>query len=161
RLPENFNLYLAYTLLDAKFTAPFQSCRLPTAAANICNAGDMQTIQSGSIIPGTYRYNLYGELAWKYAPIGFTTALEVRKNSKTYVNYDSRNGFAEGYTVWSWRGGFKQKVADWNFSEFVRVENLFNQRYVGSVRVADINQQFYEPAPTRNWLLGLNASYKF
>ncbi|MDR2876157.1 MAG: TonB-dependent receptor, partial [Methylobacillus sp.] len=39
RLPENFNLYLAYTLLDAKFTAPFQSCRLPTAAANICNAG--------------------------------------------------------------------------------------------------------------------------
>ena len=50
---------------------------------------------------------------------------------------------------------------NWSFSEFVRVENIFNKEYVGSVRVADSQQKFYEAAPTRNWLFGLNAAYKF
>lgn len=161
KLPNNFNLYFAYTLLDAEFSAPFQACNLPTSAPNVCNAGDLETIASGSEIPGTYRYNLFGELSWKHSSTGFTTALEVRKNSKTYVNYDLSDGAADGYTVWSWRGGFNQKVSNWKFSEFIRVENLFDQRYVGAVRVADINQRFYEPAPTQNWLFGLNASYQF
>ncbi len=161
RLGYGLNLYLAYTLLDAKFSAPFQACNLPTVTPNVCNAGDLETIASGSEIPGTYRYNLFGELSWKHAPTGFSTALEVRKNSKTYINYDLKDGSAEGYTVWSLRGGFNQTVSNWKFSEFVRVENLFDQEYAGAVRVADINQRFYESAPTRNWLLGLNASYQF
>lgn len=160
-LPYNFNLYFAYTLLDAKFSAPFQACNLPTTTPNVCSAGDLETIASGSEIPGTYRHTFFGELSWKDKPSGFSTALEVRRNSKTYVNFDLNNGAAESYTVWNWRGGFAQEVSGWKFSEFVRVENLFDQEYVGSVRVADINQNFYEAAPTRNWLLGLNASYKF
>lgn len=161
RLGHGLNLYLAYTLLDAKFDAPFQACNLPTATPNVCGAGDLETIASGSEIPGTYRYNLFGELSWKHIPTGFSSAVEVRKNSKTYVNYDLSDGAAEGYTVWSWRGGFNQKVSNWKLSEFVRVENLFDQEYAGAVRVADINQRFYESAPTRNWLLGVNASYQF
>jgi len=161
RFDNGLNLYLAYTLLDAEFSKDFQACNLPTAAPNVCNAGDLETISSGSDIPGTYSYNLFGELAWKHAPTGFSTAVEVRKNSKTYVNYDLDDGSADGYTVWSWRGGFSQKVSKWNFNEFVRVENLTDREYVGAVRVADINQRFYETAPTRNWLLGINASYQF
>ncbi len=161
RPTDSLRLYMAYTLLDAEFSAPFQACNLPTATVNICNAGDMETIQAGGEIPGTYRYTLYGEAAWKHQPSGFSTALEMRKNSKTYVNYDLRDGAAEGYTVFNWRGGFHQQTAGWKFSEFVRVENLFDQKYVGSVRVADINQRFYESAPGRTWLLGLNATHEF
>lgn len=163
-LTNNIRFYLAYTILNAEFTDPFSACKNPFPNGTSCRFGvasDFETIASGSKIPGTYRYNLYGEVSWKHQPTGFSTALEMRKNSDTYASFNSEDGKAEGYTVFNWRGGFKQSIGNWNFTEFVRVENIFDQKYVGSVRVADGNQRFYEPAPTRNWLLGLGAAYKF
>jgi iron complex outermembrane receptor protein len=68
---------------------------------------------------------------------------------------------ASGYTVASWRGGFTQKIDHWRVTEFVRIDNLFDKDYIGSVRVADLNSAYYEVAPTRNWLLGVNANYTF
>ncbi len=163
-LPHDFRLSFAYTLLDAKFTDSFSACKVPFPNGSSCRfgtSGDFETIASGSKIPGTYRYNLYGEVSWKYQPIGFTTGLEMRKNSDTNVSFNAANGKVDGYTVFNWHGGFSQAVNNWRFSEFVRVENITDRQYVGSVRVADGNARFYEPAPMRNWLLGLNASYKF
>ena len=37
---------------------------------------------------------------------------------------------------------------------FVRVDNLFDQRYSGSVIVNEGNGRYFEPAPGRTWLLG-------
>lgn len=164
QLPHDVRLYLAYTLLDAKFTDSFSACQTPFPNGTSCRfgtPGDFETIASGSKIPGTYRYNLYGEVSWKHQPTGFSTALEMRKSSDTNVSFNSADGKADGYTVFNWRGGLSQTVNNWKFAEFVRIENIFDQEYVGSVRVADGNQRFYEPAPTRNWLLGLSAAYKF
>lgn len=163
-LPNDFRLFLAYTLLDAKFTDSFSACKVPFPNGASCRfgtPGDFETIASGSKIPGTYRYNLYGEVSWKYQPVGFSTALEMRKNSDTNVSFNAADGKADGYTVFNWRGGFGQEVNNWKFAEFVRIENITDRKYVGSVRVADGNERFYEAAPGRNWLLGLNASYKF
>jgi iron complex outermembrane receptor protein len=164
QLPHDVRLYLAYTLLDAKFTDSFSACQTPFPNGTSCRfgvAGDFETIASGSKIPGTYRYNLYGEVSWKHQPTGFSTALEMRKSSDTNVSFNSADGKADSYTVFNWRGGLSQTVNNWKFAEFVRIENIFDQEYVGSVRVADGNQRFYEAAPTRNWLLGLSAAYKF
>lgn len=163
-LPHDLRLYLAYTLLDAKFTDSFSACKVPFPNGSSCRfgtAGDFETIASGSKIPGTYRYNLYGEVSWKYQPLGFNTALEMRKSSDTNVSLNPADGSADGYTVFNWRGGFTQKLSNWKLSEFVRVDNITDREYVGSVRVADGNERFYEPALGRTWLLGLNASYQF
>lgn len=166
--------YLAYTYLDAEFSSDFRACRPFSGGQTICNinlpavpggppAGNSggELIKSGSDIPGTYKQSVYGEVSWKYEPIGFSTALEARANSKTYVAFKSAYGKADGYTVAAWRGGFTQVLNNWKFNEFVRIENLFDKDYVGSVRVADLNGRYYEPAPGRTWLLGLNAAYKF
>lgn len=165
KLSDNLGAYLAYTLLDAEFDKSFSACKVPLAGpGSTCrfnNAADFEQISSGSKIPGTYRYSLYGEISWKYQPIGFTTAIEMRKNSDTNVSFNSADGKADGYTVFNWRGGFKQQLSNWNFTEFVRIENITDKMYIGSVRVADGNGRFYEAAPGRNWLLGLNASYRF
>lgn len=165
RLPHNLQVYLAYTLLDAEFNSAFDSCKIPYAGpGGICRAtvlSDYETIASGSKIPGTYRYTLFGEVSWKHTASGFSTALEMRKFSDTNVSFNADDGSADGYTVFSWRGGFSQKTGNWRFGEYLRVENLFDQEYVGSVRVADGNERYYEPAPTRNWLFGVNASYQF
>ncbi len=165
KFSNNVGVYFAYSLLDAEFDKSFNACKNPLAGpGSTCrfgNAADFETIASGSKVPGTYRYNLFGEVSWKYQPLGFNTALEMRKSSSTNVSFNSEDGKADGYTIFSWRGGFSQQFSNWRFSEFVRVENLTDKKYVGAVRVADGNQRFYEAAPERNWLLGLSAAYKF
>ncbi len=142
----NISTYFSYALLNAKFDSDF--------------AGASGLVASGNKIPGTYRSQIYGEVAWKYEPLGFSTALEGRHNSKSYVN-DTNTDTAPSYTIFNLRAGFEQNLANWRFSEYLRVENMFDKEYIGSVRVNDANLRFYEPAADRNYLLGLSASYKF
>jgi len=147
----NFNYglstFFSYSLLNAKFDSNFT----PTGGT---------LIQSGNRIPGTYRSQIYGELAWKYEPLGFMTAFEGRHNSKVYVN-DRNTDTAPSYTIFNLRAGFEQNFANWNFREYLRVENMFDKEYIGSVRVNDGNALFFEPGADRNYLLGLSANYRF
>ena len=43
----------------------------------------------------------------------------------------------------------------------VRLENVFDKKYIGSVIVGDGNDRYYEPAPGRAWYAGVNAQYTF
>jgi len=147
----NISTYFSYSLLDAKFDADFTST---------LSNGSQSIIQSGNKIPGTYRSQIYGEVAWKYSPLGFKTAFEGRHNSKVYVN-DINSDSASSYTIFNLRAGFEQNLAHWRLSEYVRVENMFDKEYIGSVRINDSNNRFFEPAAGRNYLLGLGAQYKF
>ncbi len=45
----------------------------------------------------------------------------------------------------------KLRARDWNV--FVRINNLFDRRYVGSVIVDDSNGRYFEPAPGFNVLV--------
>jgi iron complex outermembrane receptor protein len=139
--------FFSYSLLNAKFDSDFT----PTGGT---------VIQSGNRIPGTYRSQIYGEIAWQYEPVGFMMALEGRHNSKVYVN-DRNTDTAPSYTIFNLRAGFEQNLAHWQFKEYIRVENMFDKEYIGSVRVNDGNALFFEPGADRNYLLGLSAAYKF
>ncbi|MDP2152869.1 MAG: TonB-dependent receptor [Methylotenera sp.] len=150
----NISTYLAYTFLDAEFKDPFTSRSIASGVTTT------RTVSAGNKIPGTYRSQIYGEVAWRYQPLGFNMALEGRHNSKAYVD-DMNSEAAHSYTVFNLRAGFEQKVANWHFKEYLRVENMFDKDYVGSVRINDSNRLFYETSPDRNYLLGLSASYKF
>ena len=152
-----FTTYASYSYIDAKYTDSFKSCG---TSAPPCTAASQVTIAADNKIPGVYRETAYAEVAWKYAPVGFSTALETRANSKAYVD-DTNKNYAPGYAIVNWRGGFTQNINHWKLSEFLRVENILDQRYVGSVKINDANKQFYESGAERNWLLGLNASYQF
>ncbi|HEY3300826.1 MAG TPA: TonB-dependent receptor [Methylophilaceae bacterium] len=146
QLQNNLSLYGAYTYLDAKFDSAFTSAN--------------GLIKSGNVISGTYRDQLYGELAWKAPSVGFSTAFEARYNSKVYVN-DTNTDAAPSYAIYNIRAGFSQDINHWSFSEYVRVENIFDRDYIGSVRVNDSNARYFEPAAGRNYLVGLNAAYRF
>jgi iron complex outermembrane receptor protein len=83
-----------------------------------------------------------------------------RHNSKVYVD-DRNTDTASSYTIFNLRAGFEQELANWRFKEYIRVENMFDKEYVGSVRINDGNRLFFETGADRNYLLGLSAEYKF
>jgi iron complex outermembrane receptor protein len=138
----HISLYGAYTLLNAKFDSPFNA------------------ISTGNRIPGTYHNQFYAEATWKHEASGFSTALEGLHNSQVFVN-DINTDKAPAYTILNLRAGFEQKLARWNFSEYVRVENITDKDYISSVRINDTTARFFEPGAGRTYLLGLNANYKF
>jgi iron complex outermembrane receptor protein len=143
---------LAYTWLDARFTQPFGTViGTPSVAV---------TVNEGSRLPGVPLRNLFGELIWRHAPAGFHVGIEARHSGKIHVN-DPNTEAAGAYTVWNLRAGFEQRGRDWRLAQFVRVNNVADRKYVGSVIVAETNNRFYEPAPERTWLLGVNASLAF
>ena len=45
--------------------------------------------------------------------------------------------------------------------EYVRVDNVTDRRYAGSVIVAEARARYFEPAPGRNYIGGIEASYSF
>jgi len=153
RLDHNIGLYGSFTYIDAKFESSF------TSGVGVSN-GFGGTVNNGNTIPGTYKEQLYGKISWKYPELNFKTAIEGRANSKVYID-DINSASAPGYAIANVRAGFEQPVSNWKFSEFLRVENIFDKSYIGAVRVNDSNNRNYEPAAGRNYLLGINASYQF
>ncbi len=159
-LGNGLNAYAAYTYIDATYSDAFKSCGTQPAGCKVAGLILPVTINSSNKIPGVYRETAYAEISWKHANSGLSTAFELRANSKVYVD-DTNQNSAPGYAILNWRGGFAQNLQNWKFSEFVRIENLANQNYVGSVKVNDANNQYFESGANRNWLLGVNASYHF
>ena len=142
-LAGSFEARAAYTWLDAVFEEDFG-----TAAA-------------GNRLPGVPKEQLYAEGAWRYAPWGLRVALELLHRSRVPVN-DQNDEFAASFSVVNAVIGFEQRGAGWRLSEFLRVDNVGDKSYIGSVIVNDnINRRFYEPAPRRNLLLGVQASLQF
>jgi iron complex outermembrane receptor protein len=116
---------------------------------------------AGSRLPGVPPQQAYGVLEWTPGGFyGFSAAGEVQYVGRIYVN-DVNNAFAPAYTIGNVRVGFAQDVERFKFSEYVRVNNIANVNYVGSVIVGDTNGRYYEPAPGRNWYAGVSISASF
>ncbi|MFC5458227.1 TonB-dependent receptor family protein [Massilia niabensis] len=143
QLGAGFSTRVALTLLRATYETPFGS------------------VAAGSRLPGVPRANLFGELAWKDAGGRFGAALETIASSKVYAEDTNREQAAPGYAVVNARVQARQSVDRWRFRQFVRLNNVFDRSYVGSVIVGDANRRYYEAAPGRQWMIGISAQYTF
>jgi iron complex outermembrane receptor protein len=141
---------LAYTWLDATYRDAFCSPS-PCAAAN--------TVAAGNRIPGIARQSLFASLGW-VPPEGWRAGVEMRALGRIQAN-DVNNASAPGYAVAALYAGYLKKWERWEFNAFARVDNLFDRRYVGSVIVNEGNARYYEPAPGRNWTVGMSGAYRF
>jgi iron complex outermembrane receptor protein len=145
---------LSYTYIDASFDNSFGTC------TSFCVTTPDATVPAGNKIPGIPSNMVYGELGWRYAPFGLSTALEARWVDEVFTN-DLNDESADAYAVVNWRLGFEQKIGGLRLSEFARVDNIFDEEYVGSVIVNEASRRYYEPAPGTNFTLGLAANYRF
>jgi iron complex outermembrane recepter protein len=141
-LPANLHAHVALTWLRAEFADPFTTGTPP------------QPVPSGAKLPGVPPQQAYGELTWTPVGLGgFNAGVELQYVGKLYVN-DRNTDAAPAYTVTNVRVGLAQRAGRATFTEFVRVNNVFDRRYAGSVIVGDTNGRFFEPAPGRNWFIG-------
>jgi iron complex outermembrane receptor protein len=145
----------AYTYINATYSDAFSTC-----ATTTCTNAISVPVAAGNLLPGIPKQNLFADLAWSSADGGIQAGVEWRATSKVAVN-DTNSEFAAGYGTLAARVSFTQKVGNWTWREFVRVDNLTSKSYAGSVIVNQAAGQYYEPSPTRNWLLGVVGSYKF
>lgn len=115
---------------------------------------------AGNKLPGVPRGALYAERRWQHFASGFSAALEARGNSKVYVD-DQNSDAAAAYTLANLRLAFEQKARGWRIVETLRIDNLTDRAYIGSVIVADGNGRFFEPAPRRSLSLIVSARLSF
>jgi iron complex outermembrane recepter protein len=150
RLTDSLTAYASLTALDARFLDSFVS--------------NGTTIAAGKKLPGTPPTAAYAELAWRPKLTGFwnglSTAVEMVHRGKLYVN-DSNTDSADGATTFNLRAGLQQKVGQWSFRQLLRVDNVANKSYAGSVIVNEGNARFFETAPGRTWMLSATARYDF
>ncbi len=133
-------------------------------AANVLRAvyeDGFGSIPAGNRLPGVPRASLYGELGWTATDGKLGGALEAIATSKVHPDDANIATPAPGYGIVNLRLQARQEAGQWRFKEFARLNNLFDRDYVGSVIVGDSNRRYYEPAPGRNWVLGVSAQYQF
>src|SRR5574343_14191 len=147
RWGERLSSRLAYTWLDATYAEAF------TTSSGTVNAGNR--------LPGVAAHNLFGEIAWRHQPSGFHAAVEGIVRDKVHVEDTNQNQAAPGYAIANLRIGVDRKYGQFSLRSFIRLDNIFDRQYAGSVIVGDSNGRFYESAPGRNWLAGVSAKYVF
>jgi iron complex outermembrane receptor protein len=129
-----------------------------TYASSLTTGTPPVSVSAGNQLPGVPRSSAYAELSWsRPAWLGFNAALELAAASKVYVN-DANSDAAPGYVIGNLRAGFAQQTGRWLFREFVRLNNVGNVSYVGSVIVGDTNGRYFEPAASRNFIVGISVN---
>jgi len=145
-LSDTLRANLAYTQIDAVYSKAFTS--------------NNRLIESGNKLPGIPARTLYGELAWQ--PLGwFSTTVEGMYRSQLYVEDSNNAKTAPSYALFNWQARFEQKVGAMTFSQVLRIDNLLDREYIGSVIVGDGNGRYYEPGPERAWYVGAGVQYQF
>ncbi len=118
------------------------------------------TVADGNRMPGIPRTTAYAELAWQFMQ-GITAAAEGIYRSKVYVEDTNTARAAPSYAIMNLRLTAEQQRGNWHLEQMLRVDNLFDRQYVGSVIVGDRNGRFYEPGTSIGWFAGIGARHSF
>ena len=137
---------LAATALDARYQSDFLVCAtIPCAAPNAL-------VKAGNHIAGTQRGTAFGEVAWRSPGFGeFGTEL---RHARALMANDLNTEAAAPYTVLGLRWSHRVSAAallggGWHAEWLLRVDNVQDKRYAGSVIVNEANQRFYETGAPR------------
>ncbi len=151
----NWRGTLSASQIDASFSQTFTTVSGAPPAAT--------TVLAGNKIPGIPQSSLFAELLWSSqtpgprasaVQLGTQAGVEFLQSGRLFAN-DTNTVAVDGYGTWALKASHGFAVGKGSLTAYARVDNLSDERYVGSVIVNQANQQFFEPAPGRNWTLGV------
>jgi iron complex outermembrane recepter protein len=151
RFAGSWRAQLAYTYVDAIYIDAYLTCTgTPCGTPN-------QLIASGNRLPGVPHNDGYAGLEWG-RPLGWQASLTGQYVSAIAVN-DANTEFAAAYPVFDASGGYAAEVGSASLGVFLRLNNVLNRRYAGSIIVDDGNGRYFEPAPGFNVFAGFTAAF--
>lgn len=113
----------------------------------------------GNRMPGIARNMGFASLGF-IPDEGWYAGTDVRYMGDIMAN-DENTAKAPSYTVVGLNTGYKFNYSQLTVDIFGRVDNLFDKEYIGSVIVNESNGRYYEPAPGRNYGVGINLAWQF
>ncbi|MCC5878390.1 MAG: TonB-dependent receptor [Idiomarina sp.] len=137
----NLNMRSALTLMNARY-----------------RRGDAL---DGRRIPGIAHSNAFVQL--NYLPFQdsrLRASVTGQYRSRVAAN-DSNEVFAPSYVLWAAGLDARQDHGNWRFSQWLRVDNLLDKKYVGSVVVNQGSGRAFEPAPGRQLSAGVQLNRRF
>ena len=150
RPSNHWTLAASASLINARFESSFLTCTAaPCVTPNLL-------VASGNKLPSVPARTLWAQV--KYRGGWASASVEGHVQSRLFVN-DLNSDDAGGAGVLD---AVIEHTGEWGPLRphvFARVDNLANRRTVGSVIVNDTNSRFFEPAPTRTWLFGVDLAF--
>jgi iron complex outermembrane receptor protein len=152
RFAPRWHAQIAYTYIEANYidaylTCVTTPCAKPTALVPI-----------GNRLPGVPKNDAYAALRWG-EDLGLHASVNAQYVSDVATN-DLNTVFAPQYTIFGADTGYGVELRQYKLNAFVRINNLLNRHYVGSVIVDDSNSRYYEPGSGFDVLAGVSVVFK-
>ncbi len=109
-------------------------------------------VRAGARLPGVPQQQWNARL--QYRPGPWQWAAELVASSDTVVN-DLATESAPGYALLNLEAARRWRTTQGTLRAFARLDNVLDQRYIGSVIVNDGNQRYFEPGPDRRLSVGV------
>ena len=144
------SIYASVAAIRAEFAEPFFTCTAaPCTQPNVL-------VPAGNRLPGIPAYTAFIEAVYRVRETDIT--LDWRSQSK--INVDDRNtDHASGYGIINLALARTFVAGPAKLRAFLRIDNVLDARYIGSVIVNEANGRYFESAPGRTWLLGLDVRF--
>jgi len=117
------------------------------------------SVYDGNRIPGIPKQQFHLALNWQHAS-GFYAGWDSLIVGAFFA--DNANAVkTSSYSVSDVRGGYRWTYRDWEFQPFLGVSNVFDEKYMGNIRINAAFGRYYEPAPERNAYAGAEFRFVF
>jgi iron complex outermembrane receptor protein len=158
-----FNSSMKFNLTGTLINAEFND------GLTYSSFGNTRTVSAGNKIPGIPNGTMFSSLQWSATDfqrnkhrqvLGTLATIEWVASGELHSRDDNAQTLkAGGYSAYNFRLAHRLDVNQITWTAYGQVNNITDKKYIGSVIVG--NSTPFEPAPGRNWMLGLNATARF
>lgn len=112
---------------------------------------------SGKVLPGVPRHMGYAGLRYQH-PKGVYASLNARITGSIFANND--NSIEDpGHQLVNLKLGWQKTFKNFALEPFGGINNLFNMKYTGNLRINAFGSRFYEPGASINFYAGLRVRH--
>jgi len=152
RFAPQWHLQYAYTYIEANYIDAYLTCvAAPCAHPTVL-------VPAGNRLPGVPKNYAYASVR-RGEYLGWHASVNAQYVSDVATN-DLNTVAAPAYTILGADTGYGVELPHYQVNGFLRINNLLNRHYIGSVIVNDSNSRYFEPGSGFDVLAGVSVVFK-